>query len=299
METLIEGGSDRSLPNDLSPRLLVITGREPGKSIDINPGRQILGRESDCAIQLLDPCVSRHHAVIDRDPHGAVTVQNLSATNGTHVNDDKIDTVRLNNGDIIRIGNVVLKYLEPGTMEAELFQRVYQLAIQDALTETLSKTAVAHHLESLILNETEPFSVVLMDLDHFKLVNDTYGHIAGDVVLNRVAHIVKDSALRPGDLIGRFGGEEFLMLLPKTDAAEAGRVAERMRAAIEGATIVAEGTAQPIRVTASFGVAELAPAEGTDEQTARILLEAADKALYLAKNEGRNLVRVAGRISCS
>jgi len=293
METLIEGGSERDVPDDLAPRLLVIVGREPGKSIGIKPGRHVLGRETDCEIILMDPSVSRHHAVIVRGIDGAVTMQNLSSTNGTQVNDDKIDKVRLQNGDIIRIGSVILKFLEPGTMEAELFQRVYRLATEDALTDTFSKTAIAYHLESMILNETETFSAILMDLDHFKLVNDTYGHIVGDVVLNRVAHTIKDTTLRTGDIIGRFGGEEFLILLPRTGSSEAAAIAETMRAAIESTPIDVAGVEHPIRITASFGVTDWNPASGADDQTATSVLEIADKALYKAKHEGRNAVRVA------
>ncbi|MBI1322613.1 diguanylate cyclase [bacterium] len=294
METIVEGGGERpGGPGDLSPRLLVINGREPGKMIGIPQGRHRLGRENDCEIQLLDPSVSRHHAVILRTPDGAVTIENLSATNGTQVNEDKIDSVQLHNGDIVQIGGVVLKYLEPGTMEAELFQHVYRLAIQDALTETLTKSAIVHHLEALMCGETEPFAVILMDLDLFKLVNDTYGHIAGDFVLKTVAGIARNTANRPGELVGRFGGEEFLILLPKTDRESASAIAESMRAKIEAEPVMVEGLPQPIHVTASFGIAVCQGPAAEGDQETLIILDKADKALYRAKHEGRNTVRIA------
>lgn len=294
MDTLTEGGFERSTPEDLSPRLLVITGREPGKSVSIPPGRHLMGRDDNCAIRLIDPSVSRHHAVIEREPEGPVSIENLSETNGTHVNDDQVQKVVLNNGDIVRIGGVVLKYLEPGTMEAELFERVYRLAIQDSLTETLSKSAVMHHLEALILDEAEPLAIVLMDLDHFKAINDTFGHVAGDIVLSHVARILREQATRPGALVGRFGGEEFLIVMPKTTADDASAWAETLRAVIEATPVCDDGLADPISVTASFGVAQWSPALGTDDITTRALLEAADKALYNAKHEGRNAVRNGG-----
>lgn len=300
METIVEGGGERpGRPGDLSPRLLVINGREPGKLIGIPMGRHVLGRETDCEIQLLDPSVSRYHAVLLRAPDGSVTIENLSATNGTQVNEDKIARQLLHNGDIIQIGGVVLKYLEPGTMEAELFQHVYRLAIQDALTETLTKSAIVHHLEALMLGETEPFAVVLMDLDHFKLVNDTYGHIAGDFVLKSVAAIARSTANRPGDLVGRFGGEEFLILLPKTSRDQAATIAEAMRSKIEAEPVNVEGLPQPIHVTASFGIAVWqGPAAAGDQETLSIL-DKADKALYRAKHEGRNTVRMADQPAAS
>lgn len=300
METIVEGGGERSgQPGDLSPRLLVINGREPGKMIGIPLGRHVLGRETDCEIQLLDPSVSRYHAVLFRAPDGSVTIENLSVTNGTQVNEDKIATQQLHNGDIVQIAGVVLKYLEPGTMEAELFQHVYRLAIQDALTETLTKSAIVHHLKALIHGETEPFAVVLMDLDHFKFVNDTYGHIAGDFVLKSVAAIAKRASNRPGDLVGRFGGEEFLILLPKTGVNEAAGIAEAIRANIEAEPVIIEGLTQPVHVTASFGIAIWqGPAASGDQETLSIL-DKADKSLYRAKHEGRNTVRLADQPAAS
>ena len=300
METIVEGGGERpSRPGDLSPRLLVINGREPGKMIGVPPGRHVLGRETDCEIQLLDASVSRYHAVLLRAPDGSVTIENLSATNGTQVNEDKITTHQLSNGDIIQIGGVVLKYLEPGTMEAELFQHVYRLAIQDALTETLTKSAIVHHLEALILGETDPVAVVLMDLDHFKTVNDTFGHIAGDFVLKSVAATTRAAANRPGDLVGRFGGEEFLILLPKTGRAEAAAIAESIRAKIESEPVTVEGLAQPVHVTASFGIAIWNTSSTASDQDTLSILDKADKALYRAKHEGRNAVRIADQPTVS
>lgn len=299
LETIVEGGGERPAPGDLSPRLLVINGRESGKLIGISPGRHVLGRENECEIQLLDPSVSRFHAVLFRGPEGSVTIENLSSTNGTQVNEDKITSVRLQNGDIIQIGSVVLKYLEPGTIEAELFQHVYRLAIQDSLTETLTKSAIVHHLEAMILSESDPFAVIIMDLDHFKNVNDTYGHIVGDFVLKSVASTAKGVASRAGDLIGRFGGEEFLILLPKTEREKAVEIAESMRSKIESTPIAVDGLDKPVRVTASFGIAIWEGPVSDHEQKARVVLERADKALYLAKNAGRNTVRIAEQAAAS
>jgi len=293
METIAESGGDPAAAGDLSPRLLLINGREPGKSIVIPLGRQVIGRDQDCDILLTDDSVSRQHAILMREIDGSVTIENLSATNGTQVNSNRISSVKLKNGDIVQFGSLVLKYLEPGTMEAELFEHVYRLAIYDTLTQTLTKSAILHHFETMVESETEPFAVILMDLDHFKSINDSFGHLAGDFVLRKVAQIARSTAKRPGDLIGRFGGEEFLILLPKTGEEQAAAIAETIRANIEAERILVEGLAEPVRVTASFGIAIWNGPHAVNGHSRLNMIDKADKALYRAKNAGRNTVRFA------
>jgi diguanylate cyclase (GGDEF)-like protein len=132
-----------------------------------------------------------------------------------------------------------------------------------------------------------------MDLDHFKSINDSFGHLAGDFVLRKVAQIARSTAKRPGDLIGRFGGEEFLILLPKTGEEQAAAIAETIRANIEAERILVEGLAEPVRVTASFGIAIWNGPHAVNGHSRLNMIDKADKALYRAKNAGRNTVRFA------
>lgn len=289
METLLEGGSPSDRNTDLTPRLMVILGHEAGRTFRIGFGDSTVGREKTCHFALNDPSISRVHASINRAESGEVRVTDLSSRNGTFINDHRVEQNGvLSHGDIIRVGNVLLKFFEFGSMEAEVFQRVFELALNDTLTETLTKTAICAQLDLLIQNHTGPVSVVMADIDHFKQVNDTYGHVMGDVVLHQTVAAIKQSILRPNDLIGRFGGEEFLIILPDTILEQALVMAEEARQAVAANVIQDQG--QSVKVTASFGVTCRRTGETVTLMTTQNILEKADKALYMAKNQGRNQV---------
>ncbi|MCW7536764.1 GGDEF domain-containing protein [Aquabacterium sp. A7-Y] len=136
----------------------------------------------------------------------------------------------------------------------------------------------------------QPLSLLLIDIDHFKAVNDRHGHLAGDACLRAVARAIAESLLRAGDEVARYGGEEFAVLLPQTDAAGAERLGERIRAAVEQLGVLHECT--PVPLTASIGVAVVAEPDETGER----LIAAADAALYEAKHHGRNQVRIAAAL---
>lgn len=290
MDTLIEGGLVPTNNIDLSPRLLVMVGHEPGRIFGITKGELKLGRDESSQILLNDASVSRLHASIRRDESGSVTIEDLNSRNGLYVNEVKVGSSRLNHGDILRIGDVLLKYFEFGSLEAEVFQRVFELALYDSVTEIYSRTAITHHLHSLIQKDKSTFAVIMADLDHFKNINDTHGHLTGDFVLHQAAAALK-KALRKEDLIGRFGGEEFLILLPETEINQAAIIAESCRKSLEDNIIHRHEST--IHVTASFGVTTRLPGDTQPtEDLAHQLLERADRALYTAKHEGRNCVRV-------
>ena len=161
-----------------------------------------------------------------------------------------------------------------------------ETGLLDALTATGNRRRFDGDLAAALAAGDGPTSLIIVDLDHFKSVNDTYGHQAGDTVLRVVGSVLKDH-VRPGDDVYRFGGEEFCVLLRDTDATAAAEVAERLRDAIERATFsVSEG--EVITRTASFGVATTTSSDGDD------LVARADRALYDAKHGGRNAVRVDG-----
>ncbi|HEV7922854.1 MAG TPA: GGDEF domain-containing protein [Thermoanaerobaculia bacterium] len=164
--------------------------------------------------------------------------------------------------------------------------RLAQLAVSDALTGIPNRREFERVLEvewERALRHDEPLALVLLDLDHFKLLNDTHGHPAGDECLRRIGQLLAETIRTSGDVAARYGGEEFALLLPSTDTASAEVVAERLRNLIERLGIH--------NVTASFGVAAMIPARLGDPAS---LVAAADRALYAAKRAGRNCVRVEG-----
>lgn len=195
----------------------------------------------------------------------------------------------------------IRKPFDPAELEARLRtgQRILDLqdkliaardelsfrATHDSLTGLHTRGVVLESLNreySRQQREGGSFGVILLDIDHFKEVNDTHGHLCGDSVLKEIAATIKDS-VRPYDAVGRFGGEEFLIVVPKADAQSAVRVAERIRQAVQSRAVAAAGA--QVRVTASLGVAASTEIRPTAPQ---VLLHAADEALYRAKKNGRN-----------
>ncbi len=178
--------------------------------------------------------------------------------------------------------------LERTNQELEVANRkLRKLSITDGLTELFNH----RHVHELLHEEFErsrrsgePLAVVMIDLDRFKAVNDTYGHPTGDVILYETARIIRETA-REIDMVGRYGGEEFIAILPNTAEEEASKFAERVRAAVEG--YVFRDEANEVRMTASSGVASF---PGIDSDTPEALLKRADEALYVAKESGRNRV---------
>ena len=166
-------------------------------------------------------------------------------------------------------------------------------ATHDALTGISNRAAVMDALRNELsrqVREQRSFGVILVDIDHFKNVNDTYGHLCGDEVLQAVTRRMKE-CIRPYDTVGRYGGEEFLIIASNTDAVGTLALAERIRGVVESKPVVAQ--AGEVRVTASLGVAVSTDARSTDPQ---ILLRLADKALYRAKELGRNRSELAASL---
>jgi diguanylate cyclase (GGDEF)-like protein len=271
------GGTRRAL-------LVVIAGPELGRQIDLESGEVDIGRDEGVTLRIDSDAVSRRHATIRRFA-GRFAIADLHSTNGTFVNERRIKTQTLKEGDHIRVGKVVFKYTE-SPIEAQYHEQIVQLATLDALTgahnkryfeETSKKAFTASRQTST------PLALVLFDIDHFKKINDTLGHSAGDAVLSQVAQIVR-ARLRKRDIFCRVGGEEFALVLEGTSLADARGAAESLRGAIETAPLVFEGSKIP--VTTSFGVAGI---EATDA-SAEALYNRADVRLYEAKRSGRNRV---------
>lgn len=164
------------------------------------------------------------------------------------------------------------------------------LAGLDGLTQIPNRRRFNDYLEQQwhrLVQEQLPLSLILCDIDHFKLYNDTYGHPAGDICLKRVAHSIQECVLRPSDLVARYGGEEFVAVLPVTDQAGAIAVAERIQQAIARLNIIHDSSPTQSRVTLSIGVASMIPSPGVSPMQ---LLTLTDQHLYCAKKQGRNQI---------
>jgi diguanylate cyclase (GGDEF)-like protein len=253
----------------------------------VEEGETFLGRSQGATIRLTDDGISRTHARIFQQG-GEVVIEDLKSSNGTIVNGAPITMQLLKDGDKIRLGSTtILKFTYNDHIEESFHTHLYEAARRDGLTKAFNKTYFLDHLETEIAfarRHQTHLSLLMFDVDHFKRVNDTYGHIAGDHVLARLAKVAS-ATVRTEDVFARYGGEEFGIICRGVPLPSAGVLAERLRATVEATTFEHEGTRLPI--TISVGVA------GHPEQpveTVEQLIAAADQALYEAKRAGRNRV---------
>ncbi len=266
--------------------LVAYAGAALGRVFPLPVGPSIVGRAPESDLSLLDGEVSRSHAQILVQA-GHVQVEDLGSTNGTRVNGELIQAlVGLRAGDRLAIGGHVLKLVFLDPLERAFHETLLDLSTKDPLTGLANRGSVLAEFQNrfgLSLRYDRPLSVVVCDLDHFKSVNDTYGHGAGDFVLHVFGERML-ATLREADLAGRIGGEEFLTILPETDLAGAGPLAERLRQAVASTPI--QLPSGILNITCSLGIAERTAADLDAGQ----LLARADAALYKAKTSGRNRV---------
>jgi diguanylate cyclase (GGDEF)-like protein len=272
-----------------APVLVVISGRPLGKSFFITSNPMVLGRDLTADISIGETSISRRHTEFSIES-GGIYCQDLGSTNGTFLNDQKLEgKQKLNDGDLIRCGSTILKFLKEGKIENIHYGKMYDLATQDDLTQALNKKAVLDVIKEEFLRTSARggnLSLLMFDLDHFKQINDKFGHLAGDYVLKEVCNLLKSKMIRQQDALGRYGGEEFILVLRETPVRIAVDVAERIRSTIEKHAFRFEDKSIP--VTISVGVSTLDSTVKDDE----LLIANADKALYDAKNQGRNRVSV-------
>jgi diguanylate cyclase (GGDEF)-like protein len=270
--------------------LVVLAGASVGEMYKIEGDKTVIGRGQKAQIRLLDDGISREHAqlVILND---RIVLQDLGSTNGTYCNGLKVEgNKELVDGDKILVGSTtILKFTYHDNLD-EIFQKqMYESALRDGLTKAFNKKYFTDRLESeftFAVRHVAPLTLVLFDIDHFKKVNDTYGHQAGDYVLSEISTLLQ-GALRAEDVFARYGGEEFAVICRGSDVTQGQIVAERMRKAVEVNKFVFEGTHIPI--TISVGVAGL-PDPGVKD--AAELVSVADQSLYKSKHGGRNRVTV-------
>jgi diguanylate cyclase (GGDEF)-like protein len=279
--------------------LIRYVGNPIGEVLPLGQVGLSLGRAPENQIRLQEPEVSRHHARLEIVPQkglaAIVLLSDLGSTNGTYVNGCQIHPrngpVSLRHGDVIRLGTHAFKLKHMDALEKNYHQAVLAQATVDPLTQLSNRASVLGFLEKhtdLARRYKRPLSVILCDLDHFKEVNDHYGHAAGDQVLRSFGAVVC-RRLRASDQVGRIGGEEFLVVLPETGGAEALTVAESLRAGL-AAEILLVPAGDGLRVTCCFGVVEY----GNNDVDGGSMLARADAALYRAKALGRNRVEFDG-----
>jgi diguanylate cyclase (GGDEF)-like protein len=272
------------------PYFIVLAGGNLGKMFKVDADEVIIGRSSDAQIRLDDDGISRKHARVFMDK-GELWIQDLKSANGTIINGDLIDVQKLRDGDKIQVGaTTILKFTYHDELDDHFQQRMYDAALQDGLTRAFNKR---HFLDRLALEvayarrHSAPLTLLMLDVDHFKQVNDRYGHLAGDQVLVQLAQII-ESQRRQEDLFARYGGEEFALLCRGVSLGSALLMAERVRGMIEGASFEHQGKRMPVTVSIGVAAHSAAALDGATQ-----LVADADAALYGAKRGGRNRV-VAG-----
>lgn len=286
-QTLEEGGD----PVALEANLILIAhpeNRRLGTRFRLTPGAILeIGRSPSADVCLSEvPSVSRRHARL-RYAGRAVTAEDMGSTNGTFVNGELIRGYRvLQSGDRLQVAAVHFKFLHEQDVEHAYYEAIYDLVTRDGLTEIYNLRKYREEVErefARAVRHRRPLSLILFDLDDFKFINDSYGHLCGDFVLKKATSVVKE-LLRPEQLFARVGGDEFAILAPETPLNGALALARKLRDRLSNADY--SYCDFHLTLSCSFGVAELARTMKAPED----LYEAADRALYNSKHRGRNTV---------
>jgi len=266
------------------PRLIVVSGVFLGHQLEIGKDPVIVGRANEATLSLPHPSVSRNHCRIWSEGEQFL-IEDLGSTNKTYLNGQAVMRAELRDGDQIGVGNHALKFFRGASPEARYHQELIDLAVHDSLTGFFNR----RHFRMLLDDQVEraragiSLAVLIIDLDHFKQINDQFGHLVGDQVIASVSQLIRDLSTASCHL-GRLGGEEFALALHDTTHAGACAAAESVRAAIANHRFEIRGEAHPI--TTSVGVASW----DRSMQNSADLLRLADERLYRAKANGRNRV---------
>jgi two-component system cell cycle response regulator len=270
-------------------RLIVLAGGNVGEMHEISP-QLVLGRGRESDLRLQDDGISRKHSSV-RIVGEEVLFEDLGSTNGSFVNGERVMHHTLVEGDKIQIGGgVILKFTYHDELDEDFQKQMFESASRDMMTQLYNKRFFLEQLDSefaFAVRHGSDLSLLMFDIDHFKLVNDTYGHLAGDYVLSELARVVMPG-IRIEDTFARYGGEEFV-LLSRNTGETAAVVGERLRRSIEQHLFLHEDAS--LNITVSLGLGCLPNSSiGSPEE----LIAVADKALYEAKRAGRNRLVAAG-----
>ncbi len=272
----------------LIPTLIVIAGDLFGQMINLEEKKKVFfGRGSECDVVINNPSLSRKHCVV-KNENGKIILEDLNSTNGTFVNGIRVSRVELESGQRVFLGDIcAFKFAYQDDIDLDLNRLILDKAIKDRLTNVYNRTYFDELLRKEFLFHKRanlPLSLIFIDLDDFKKINDTFGHICGDEILKKVAMSLK-SNVRESDYVCRYGGEEFVIILKNTNFEKAMKKAESLRKIINSIELLCN--ANQIGVSASLGVSTL---ENGNFKSEKRLLAEADSAMYKAKELGKNMV---------
>ncbi len=283
-----------SAPNTRDHALLMtLAGDQPGLVVELTGPELVIGRGDRVGLRVTDPGVSWRHARVFTQS-GDYYIEDLQSTNGTFVGAERVTGPRrLEDGDHVGLGRrTVLRYGRYDALEADAAMRMYESTVRDALTGSHNRSYFDERLRSefsFAQRHDSRLSILMLDIDHFKLVNDAHGHAVGDAVLRVLVRLL-ERIVRPEDVLARYGGEEFVIVARDISIANAGILAERICAQVAALELPWQDAT--IRITVSIGVATQSPDSPFDDALA--LVAAADSAMYEAKAHGRNQVVIAG-----
>ncbi len=274
--------------------LFFLSGPMQGRLFPLSLGTTLLGRGQECDIVIKDNRVSRKHIKLELSSEKTV-IEDQKSTNGTFVNGKKIKRRTLRQNDKVHISpTTIFKFSLADEDEKVAIDELYELGVHDPLTGAYIKRYLIERLKEEMSHSKRfriPLSLVMIDIDHFKEINDTHGRLAGDYVLIKAAEFLK-SVCRKEDVLARYGGEEFLMILRNTDEEGAVLQAERIRKEIARTSIVSEGN--KIDITISLGVASIQG--GSEGEDYKKFIKEADRSLYQSKKQGRNRTTKASEL---
>lgn len=277
--------------HQLHAYLIVLAGTNVGAVYRLGDQEITLGRSKKAGIALDDTNISRAHASLTLLSQDEVLLKDLGSTNGTFVGDERISKKILRDGDRFQLGSTTLLKFSVSDEVEESFQRqLYESSVRDGLTGLNNRKYFDERLEAeftFAMRHGAELTLILVDIDHFKRINDTYGHQAGDEALRRIARSLKKNT-RTEDVVARYGGEEFAVIARGINAEQGVQFASRLRVLIKATPVQIEGTT--IHLSVSAGVATLT--KGLFK-TQVALIAATDRALYSAKAKGRDRVVLA------
>ncbi|MFH2219480.1 MAG: GGDEF domain-containing protein [Pseudomonadota bacterium] len=276
---------------------VILGGLDVGSVLNISKSVMVIGRDADCDLVLRDYDISRRHAEIRRKGSNSLVIRDLGSTNGIFMGGEVIKEARLREGEKVLLGRqTVLKFVLMDELEESCQKQIFESSTRDALTGIFNRKYFSEKIVSdlsFAKRHRIPLSLLVLDIDHFKRVNDTYGHNTGDYVLTQVARIIADT-IRDNDMVARYGGEEFVVIAQGIGFEGTETLAERIRRKIEETPFNALDMARAeLRVTISIGGASVSTDAEVDEG---VMLSTADQNLYRAKEEGRNRI-VASEIT--
>lgn len=266
--------------------LVVIYGLELGKKFNVGRPQTIVGRSSKADIQIDQEAVSRNHCKIINTGN-AILLRDTESTNGTYVNDEVVDEYVLRDGDLVKVGRVIFKFLSGNNIESAYHEEIYRLTTIDGLTQAFNRRYFTETLERELgraQRYRRDLSLLMFDIDRFKSVNDSHGHLAGDYVLRHLASVLRPR-IRREDVFARYGGEEFAIILPELDLHSAMQFAEKIRKLVESTAFRFDDVVIPVTISVGAATMSAVPTSSPAE-----FVKIADDNLFAAKQGGRNRV---------